>query len=297
MIILQNSDKLSIRFVLTKGKIMEKINVCCDSSCDLPQNYASEKKIKIMYIPIIVEGEEYKNVDNQFLFDSVAKTGELPKTAAPSTKDYENLFESYPKNENVIYFSLSSHMSLLNQNANEAAKSFKNVKVIDSLNLSSGIAMQVMKCIEDIESGLTYNEVLKNALTRQEKVKASFVIDKLTYLYKGGRCSALALFGANLLKIKPEISVVNGKMGVSRKFRGKLDAVIKDYVELSLKNVENADKSNAFIDYTAIDDETIEYVKQQCLNAGFKNVYACIASSTIAVHCGEGTLGIMYMEK
>ena len=102
--------------------------------------------------------------------------------------------------KNVIYFSLSSHMSLLNQNANEAAKSFKNVKVIDSLNLSSGIAMQVMKCIEDIESGLTYNEVLKNALTRQEKVKASFVIDKLTYLYKGGRCSALALFGANLLK-------------------------------------------------------------------------------------------------
>lgn len=281
----------------TKGKDMEKINVCCDSACNLPQNYAEEKNIKIFYIPTIIKGEEYKQVSNEFLFDSVAKTGELPKTAAPSTKDYENFFEQYPKDEKVIYFTLSSHMSMLNQNANEATQKYKNVKVIDSLNLSSGIAMQIMKCIHDIENGLTYDEIIKNAESRKSKIRASFIIDKLTHLYKGGRCSSLALFGANLLKIKPEISVIDGKMGVTHKFRGKLDAVIKEYTEELLKKVDNADKEFAFIVYTCIDDEMIEYVKQQLLNAGFESVYPCIASNTIAVHCGEGTLGIMYMDK
>lgn len=272
-----------------------KINVCCDSSCDLPKGYAEQNGIKTLYIPVIIKGEEHINVDNKTLFDSVKETGELPKTAAPSKDNFIDFFNQFPKDEKVIMFTLSSDLSSLYSHAKEAEQEFDNVVVIDSKNLSSGIALQVLACVDDVNAGLSYDDVVQRALDRVKKANATFVIDTLKYLHKSGRCSTLKLLGANLLKIKPEISVIDGKMTMTKKYKGKINNVIKDYASDKMA-VDNTNKKYIFITHTMQDDSILDEMTQFCKANGYENVYETTASSTIAVHCGDNTLGLLFLE-
>lgn len=272
-----------------------KINVCCDSSCDLPKGYAENNGIKTLYIPVIIKGEEHLNVDNNMLFDSVKETGELPKTAAPSKDDFVKFFGQYPKDEKVIMFTLSSELSSLYSHAKEAEQEFDNVTVIDSQNLSSGIALQVLACVDDVNDGMSFDDVVKRALDRVKKANATFVIDTLKYLHKSGRCSTLKLLGANLLKIKPEISVIDGKMTMTKKYKGKINNVIKDYASDKM-SISDTNKKYIFITHTMQDDSILDEITRVCREHGYENVYETTASSTIAVHCGENTLGLLFLQ-
>lgn len=277
---------------------MENILLTTDSSCDFPAGYVEDNNIQIIIIPTILGKEQVYKMDNQFLFDYVKKTGELPKTAALGAENYKEFFEKFTKNyDHIIHFSLSSELSAAFKNAFEASKSFKNVTVIDSKNLSSGVALQVMACMDDIKKGLSYKQIVERAEKRVDYVRVSFVLEKLNYMRKGGRCSTITLLGANLLQIKPQIVVDKGKMHVGKKFRGKICPVLKEYTSFVLDDKINMDFTRAFVTYTSAPDNIEKYMNEQLKKAGFKEVLNSTASSTISCHCGPNTVGILYIEQ
>ena len=269
-----------------------------DSACDLPEGYAKEHGIEIITLATILNGVEYETLDNSKVLQYVEETGEIPKTAAPSIELMEETFARLSKQaEHVIHFSISSGISSTYNNSNKAAEKFENVTVIDSQSLSSGIALQVMRAEQLINAGKPFKEVIEGVREAVEKTRASFVIDSLKLLYKGGRCSKLALFGANLMKIKPSIVVKNGTMGVGRKYRKNIKLVAQNYVNDQLNNGEEKDMTNCFITYTTFDKATVDLLVQKAKDAGFKNVYTAVASATITCHCGANTIGILYIAK
>ena len=275
---------------------MEKYILSADSACDLPKGYAEEHNIHILTLATILNGVAYETLDNAKVLQYVKQTGEIPKTAAPSSEMFEDFFRPLAEQaEYLIHFSMSSGISSSYNNAIIASQKFKNVIVIDSKSLSSGIALQIMCAEKLIGEKLSHEEIITKLREAVEKTRASFVIDSLKLLYKGGRCSKLALLGANLLMIKPSIVVKNGSMVVGKKYRKKIKFAAQYYVRDILNNGEKKDLTNAFITYTIFDQEVVDKLVQMARDAGFKNVYTSVASSTITCHCGANTIGILYI--
>lgn len=287
-------EKIKINF---KEKIM-KIAISSESTIDLTKELL--EKYEIHSIPFtILLGEEMGldgDVSPREIFDFVEKTKVLPKTSAVNEEQFKSHFEKLLQSyDAVIHISLSSDMSSAYANAKSVSQSFKNVFVIDSKSLSTGIALLAIYAQKLAKIGLKPEEIVKKVEAKVPYVQASFVLKKLNYLYKGGRCSSLAYFGANLLGIKPQIIVKNGKMGSYHKYRGTMEKVVKDYCQDTLKEFNNPDLDVAFVTYTVATDEMIENAVNALKQAGFKNIYITTAGATISSHCGEYTLGILYI--
>ena len=280
-----------------------KIIVTTDSTSDIPKHIAEQNNIAIM--PLLVDlGEETfedgVNINAQQIFDFVSKTGILPKTGARSSELYKEFFiENLKKNsaDALIHISLSSEISSSYSNAYIASQELENVKVIDSRSLSTGCALLVLSAVDKINENKNLEQICCELEAEKSKVQASFVIDSLKYLYKGGRCSALAMFGANVLRIKPKIKVENGKMGVSKKFMGKFEVVVSNYASDLLKDCENINKKRVFITSTTKDQQLIQNLEKLLQEKGFEEIIINTAGSTISSHCGENTLGILFMFK
>lgn len=277
-----------------------KIKITGDTTNDLPSELI--KKYNITLKPIIVNlGEqEYRDGENiklEEVFDFVDKTGQLPKTAALNPLEFEEFFKQQLESDGgydaIIYFSLSSEISSLYQNALVASKKFNNVYVIDSKTLSTAIGLQILYACELREQGLSAKEIVEKVEARKQYAQASFVLDTLKYLHKGGRCSGLAVFGANLLKIHPSIILKDGKMGVGKKFRGKYKDVVLEYVDSILETYPNFDKKRCFITYTTIEDDIVDAIKEK-IKDKFDEIIVSTASCTIGSHCGRNTIGILY---
>lgn len=280
-----------------------KIIVTTDSTSDLPKNIAEKSNVEIM--PLIVNlgedsFEDGVDICSEQIFEYVDKTGILPKTAARSAALYQEFFENALKKHKadaLIHISLSSEISSSHENALLASKEFDNVKVIDSRSLSTGCALIVLRAIDLINSGLPFDKVCEELEQVREKVQASFVIDNLKYLYKGGRCSALAMFGANVLRIKPKIKVSNGKMGIDKKYMGKYESVVINYVKELINENKNIIKNRVFITYTVenllLNEKIITILKEN----GFEQIITNVAGSTIASHCGRNTLGVLFINE
>ena len=213
-----------------------KIKITADSTCDLGAELVKKYNIGILPVTIIADDKEYLdgvNITTDQLFPIVEKTGQLPKTAATNPTVFEEFFKKELESDGgydaIIHFDISSKISSLYQNAQVASQNFDNkVFVVDSMSLSTGVGMQMLYACELAQKGLSAEEIFEKVMARRNAVQASFVIDTLKYLYKGGRCSRLAMFGANLLKIKPVIVLKDGKMDVDSKPRGKYaDVVMK----------------------------------------------------------------------
>lgn len=274
---------------------MKKIVVACDTVCDLPKEFKEKYDIKFLSVPIMLDGKEHFNLTNDEIFNFVKRTGELPKTAAPSFEYYKSFLLPLAKeNDYVIFFSMSSGISSAYNICSILEKQLDNLTIIDSKNLSGGIALQVIECLKEIDAGLPADEIAANAKSRVEKVASSFVINTLNYLHKGGRCSTLSLLGANLLKIKPQIVMDNGVMVLAKKFRGKLEAVIEDYLNAEFSNNNDINLNQIIIAYTTVYEELHKKIAQKLKSLGFDKVYFVLASSTIASHCGENTFGFFY---
>ncbi|MBE6777701.1 MAG: DegV family protein [Ruminococcaceae bacterium] len=279
-----------------------KILISSDSTCDLSPELLERYNIKT--VPLGV------NLGDKTFFDGVditpdeiyahhEKTGELPKTTAANVGDLIDYFKPLSEeNKAVIHLSLSSDFSSTYNNACLAASEYDNIFVVDSRNLSTGNGLLVIAAKEMAESGMEAKKIVEKLNEMALCVDASFVINDLEYLHKGGRCSALAMLGANLLKLKPCIEVKNGKMGVGKKYRGKYSAVLQEYVAERLVDIDNIDLTRIFVTHAGVDSEIVDSVIAKVKEvAPFKEVLLTRAGCTISSHCGADTLGILFVRK
>ena len=277
-----------------------KIAISAESTIDLPKEILNKYNIKTVPFTILL-GEETVldgEVPTETIFDYVTEHKVLPKTSAVNEFQYEEHFTNLLKDADaIVHYTLSSEMSCAYANAVKASKKFKNVYVVDSRSLSTGIALLAIKAAKMAEKGKSAEEIFEQTNADTSLVQASFVINKLDYLKKGGRCSSLALLGANLLKIRPQIVVRNGKMVSGKKYRGDFNIVVKNYCADTLKEFSSYDNSLAFVTYTTASAEAVNYADEALKNAGFKEIYHTRAGGTIASHCGPNTLGILFLKK
>jgi DegV family protein with EDD domain len=275
-----------------------KIAITLDSACDISEEVKAEYGFQTVPFNVQLGDKSYEDgkIDTTEIYDYVEKTGVLPKTSAINEETFVNFFSEIRKSyDAIIHFDISSAMSSAYQNAVSASKKVGNVYVIDSATLSTGIALQAIYAKELTEK---YNDPKKIAdLVSQAipKTQASFIIERLDYLYKGGRCSSLAYLGANLLKLRPQIVVQNGKMKAAHKYRGKMEKVVADYCTDVLRENPNADKRICFITHSRATQEMIDVAYAIVKDAGFEKIYQTIAGCTVSSHCGKNTLGILFL--
>lgn len=277
-----------------------KIQISAESTIDLTQEILKEYNIKTIPFQVLLGDNEYKDgeISPSDIFNFVSKTKKLPKTSAINRVQYKEYFETLLKdNDAVIHICLSSKISSTYFNAVEASKELENVYVIDSKSLSTGIALLAIFASNLAKKGLDIQDILNQTNNQVENVQASFIIDKLDYLHKGGRCSTLSLLGANILKIHPQIILKDGSMKVHRKYRGKLEKVVEEYCKDTINEFDNPDLDVAFLTYTTATEQMITIAKTALKNKGFKKIYETNAGATITSHCGENTLGILFLNK
>lgn len=278
------------------------VKVISDSTCDLSEELISKYNVTIVPLYIERDGKFLKDgidIKPSDIFEYVKQTGKLCHTAAVSVADYDEYFaEALKEADGIVHFTISSEMSACYQNAVIAASHFKNVYVVDSRNLSTGIGHLVIEAAELSAKGKTAREIFEYCEQARDRLDVSFVLDTLLYLSKGGRCSSITALSAGLLNIKPAIEVRNGKMGVGKKYRGKMNAVLKSYVYDRLKGREDIDLSKIMITSSGMAPEIIIEVRNAVLECQpFKEVYETTAGCTISNHCGPGCLGILFMTK
>ena len=279
-----------------------KIKILSDSTCDLSPELLSANDISLVPLTVIKDGKEFKDgvtITPADIFAHVAAGGALCSTSAVSIGEYQEQFETYAKDyDAIVHINISSGFSSSYQNACLAAEDFDNVLVIDSQNLSTGQGLVVLKACELAKTAQSLEE-LRTALNEfVPKVEASFVVDKLDYLVKGGRCSSAAALGANLLNLKPCIEVRDGKMTVVKKYRGSYAKCLAAYVKDRLEGREDLDNGTLFITQTTVSDEANTAVHDAVAAYGhFDNIYDTTAGCTVSCHCGPGTLGVLFVRK
>ncbi|MBR5191919.1 MAG: DegV family protein [Clostridia bacterium] len=274
-----------------------KIAISAETTCDLTKDLLNEHDIKIIPFEIVLGDKMIKDgeISPEEIFAFVDKNGVLPKTTALNEYEYTEFFEEIKKDyDAIIHIALSSGISSSCGNAERASKNVENVYVVDSQTLTTGIGLLALYARDLANQGLAPSEIQKKVQERTASVQASFVVERLDYLYKGGRCNALQFFGANLLKIRPRIVVKNGKMGTDKKYRGNMVNVIEKYSQEVFADFNTPNLDKAFITYSSASDEMIEKAENACKEMGFKKIYKTTAGCTISSHCGANTLGIIY---
>ena len=280
----------------------EKIIISSDSTTDLGPELKERYNISILPLGVTLGTDVFKDgvdIDADYIYDFHKKTGQLPKTTAINVGEFTDYFEGLTKDGAcVIHFCLGSDLSSTYNNACIAAQDFENVYIVDTKNLSSGGGLMVLMACDMVEQGLSAKEISEKVQKIWPNVEASFVIDSLEYLYKGGRCSALSVLGANLLKLKPCIEVKNGKMGVGKKYRGKYGEVLKEYIKERLVNTDDIYTNRVFITHAGCDDDIVKELANLVRSYNlFDEVFITRASCTISSHCGKNTLGILFVRK
>jgi DegV family protein with EDD domain len=283
---------------------MTNIKIVADSTCDLSKELLEAYDITI--IPLYIQLDEKSYLDGleitpKELYEWSDQCGKTPKTAAPGMDVIQEILEKYQKEKkDLIFFGISEDMSTTCNVVRLVAQEmgYENLYVIDSMNLSTGIGLQVLRAAEMASQGMTAQEIVSRIEQTREKVRASFVIDTLTYLHRGGRCSAMTALAAGMLKLKPRISVIGGKMDVTKKYRGNIGAVIKKYVGDLEEDLKKADPARVFITHSGCSEEVVSQVREYLEGLHhFQEIYVTHAGSVISSHCGPNTLGVLFYEQ
>ncbi len=280
----------------------KKVLITRDSTSDLPPELVEKLNIKTIPLVVTLGDKAYQDgvdITPEDIYKYHDEHGILPKTSAANVDDMINFFEPFVKEGyEIVHFTISSSMSSTYQNSCIAADEFEGIYVVDSQNLSTGEGLLVLKACEWAAEGLSAKEIYDKVNELIPRVDASFVIDSLEYLHKGGRCSALAALGANLLKLKPCIEVQGGSMGVSKKYRGKYGETLKQYVADRLTDYLDIDLSRVFVTHAGCDEEIVNQVVEQVkATAPFSELIISRAGCTVSAHCGRNTLGVLYIRK
>lgn len=279
-----------------------KIKITGDSTIDLSPELLSRYHVDTVSLYINMGEESHRDgisVTPEDIYAYVERTGALPKTAAPSVEDYLQFFAELKKeNDTIIHFNISSEFSSAHQNARIAAEEIGGVYPIDSRNLSTGTGLLVLEACEMAAEGREPQEIIDEIVRLIPKVEASFIINRLDYLYKGGRCSGLVALGANVLHLRPVILVRDGKMEVGKKFRGGYDDCVKKYIESKLGGRNDIRDKRIFLTHTKCSDATLSTARKAVEDLmQFGEILDTTAGCTITNHCGENTLGVLFIHK
>lgn len=280
---------------------MSQIILSADSTCDLGMTLKEQYNVHYFPYHIILENKEYlDNVDitPEVIFNTYYERKVLPKTSAINVDEYLNYMKTFVEQGNeVIHFNLGGALSSSYQNCKLAADELPGVYPINSCSLSTGIGLQVLDAADMIKEGKSAKEIYDIMSSSTEQYHASFVLDDLTFLHAGGRCSSVAMLGANLLSLKPCIEVDNtsGAMTVGKKYRGTLEKVLVKYVKDKLHQYPDIITNRIFITHSTIDQKYVDLVRDTINSVmHFDHIYDTTASCTISSHCGPGTLGILF---
>lgn len=279
------------------------IKITSDSTCDLSKELVAKYNIGIIPLYVVKDGVSLKDgleITPEDIFAFTDSTGKLCTTAAVSQYDYTETFRPLSEQyDAVIHITISADFSSCYQNACAAAQEMDEVYVVDSRNLSSGQGLLVLKGAEMARADASAKEIYEECTRLTNKVEASFILDRLDYMHKGGRCSAITMMGANVLHLKPCIEVMGGKMAPTKKYRGRFRQVLLNYVEDRLAGRDDVDSYRIFITHTECDPADVQAVKELLLQhePPFAEILETDAGSTVTSHCGPNTLGILFMRK
>ena len=281
---------------------MSNIKITCDSTCDLPQELYAKYDVEVVALSVALGEELHRDgvdISAPELFAYVKESGTLPKTSAVSMGEYLDVFGKYVREgKTVIHINLSSNLSASYQNAMLAAEELGNVYVVDSRNLSTGSGHLVIEAAEMAAQGMEAEAIVAQLNKMKEQVDASFVLQTLEYLQKGGRCSSVAALGARALQLRPEIRVADGSMGVGKKYRGSMEKSVLDYVRGRLEGRDDIDTRRIFVTHSPMDqavvDKAIALVREL---HPFEEVIETCAGCTICSHCGPNCLGVLFFKK
>lgn len=276
------------------------IKITSDSTCDL-NHLIKERNIGILALEVNLDGKSYRDgqdITPQDIFDFVAKTKILPKTSAPSVAQYEEFFaEQLKEADEVLHFNISSKSSGSHNFAVNAAESFGGkVRVIDSKALSTGQGLLVLRACDLRDQGKTMDEIVAEVEEVKMRINTSFVPDSLDYLHKGGRVSGMVNLAASIFKIHPLIYMDDGQLVPGKKYKGKMNMCIKQYVQDLKEQYPNYEKARCFITHSSADQELVDVAKakvKECFE--FDEVIETVAGSIITSHCGKGTLGVLFI--
>lgn len=280
------------------------IRICSDSTCDLSDELVSRYGITIIPLHIVLGDREYRDrveISQEEIFEWADRNKSTPKTSAVSYEDASDFVRPMlDAGDEVIIFTISSSMSTTENVFRMVAEDLgatDRMHVIDSMNLSTGIGLLVVEAAVMAKEGYSSSEIVKEIERLRPKVRASFVIDTLTYLARGGRCSSVVALTGGILKIHPKIVVRDGKMDVAKKYRGQLRAVVMDYVKDMHDELLGARRQRVFITHTSSDRGMVEEVRAYLESLGyFDEILETRAGGVISSHCGPGTLGVLFIE-
>lgn len=282
---------------------MRPIKIFVDSTADLSPELIEKYGLTVIPLYVTIGGKAYKDmyeISAKDIFDNYDKTKELPKTSAVSVTDYIEAFRpAVEEGFDIIHFTISSDFSACYQNACIAAEELGHVYPVDSRNLSTGIAQLTLLAAEMAAKGdMDAEHIAEYVRKVTERVDVSFIINNLEFLYRGGRCSGVAALGANLLKLKPCIEVVGGKMSVGKKYRGSFEKCAAEYVRDRIAGDDSIDLHRIFLTWSGCDRALIDSLKEDIKSyQNFEEVIDTEAGSTISGHCGPGCLGVLYIHK
>ena len=279
-----------------------KYQITSDSTCDLSPEQLGKYNIRLLPLYVDMDGRTLRDgvdVKPDDIYAHVAAGGGLPKTAAVNMADYVRAFtELSAKNDFVIHVCISMDFSCCYQNAKLAAADFDNVYVVDSRNLSTGHGLVVLEAERMAREGMEPEAIVAAIEALTGRVEASFILDRLDYMKMGGRCSAVTLLGANLLRLRPCIEVRDGKMGVGKKYRGSFEKCLVQYITDKLSGRTDLELRRVFITHSGLPEQTVQKAVEtvQSLQK-FEEIDVTRAGCTVSSHCGPGTIGVLFIRK
>lgn len=281
---------------------MKKVIISTDSPADLTSELAEKYSVAICPLHVILNGEDMLdgvNISTDMIFDNYKQNKSLPSTSAIPVGEYTEKFaELTADGSSVVHISLSSGVSSSHRNAVIAAEDFDDVYVVDSMLLTTAMSILVIKAAHMAERGMSAQDIVKEIETLREKVDISFILDNLEFLAKGGRCSAVAALGANILGIRPSLEMREGKLGVCKKYRGKIDKIQLQYLNERLESLGEVDDEIAILVHSQIDEAQLTAMADILKTSGkFKEVIVAPAGCTISAHCGPNCVGISVLKK
>ena len=281
------------------------IRIISDSTCDLTKELLAKYDISILPLHVVLGDKDLLDgvtITPDEIYEWADANKTTPKTSAPSIEDAIDLFRPFIENgDEIIYFSISKEMStsinVINLAADELEATDK-IHVIDSANLSTGVGHLVLEAATMAKEGMNAKDIVARIEELKPLVRASFVVDTLTYLHRGGRCGSVAALAGGVLKLHPKIVVEDGKMNATKKYRGKMDSVILSYAKDMEADLKNAKTDRVFITHSGCNEDIIQSVHSYLKDLNvFNEIIITRAGSVISSHCGYGTLGVLFISK
>jgi len=274
--------------------------ISADSTCDLPREFVERHDIRIIPLSVLLGDESFMdgvNFNADMIYDYYKKSGQLPKTSAPSVQQFIDFFSPFVQEGcEVVHIDISAELSSTFSSGRIAASELEGIYNIDSRSLSTGISLLILEAVRCRDEGMCAADIAAHLENIKENVETSFVIDTLEFLWKGGRCSGVAALGANMLKLRPAIAMKDGKLDVYKKYRGNMQNVYKQYARETLSDKSFAGGYISLVNSGEVSEEAIESVKEIIKELAPQQEIICArAGCTISSHCGPGALGVIFI--